>query len=190
MLVSMDGLLNERYFDISRDVHGCEDYTVESGFLNEANDQLLLESTFLSHCSQDMEDVISVFSYLRSNYREDVYIDKIDKNLPKFTNSNTAQILKKQIQKCRKFILVVTRNSKDSCWIPWELGYADGVKSIENIAIFPCNNSPYDAIDNSWAGQEYLGLYPRIVFSGLAPELKVLFPKSNKKKMLGRWLSE
>ena len=63
-----------------------------------------------------------------------------------------------------RFVLLVTRNSKGSIWIPWELGLADGTKGVPAVAIFPVAPTVYD---QAWSEQEYLGIYLRIVHGDL-----------------------
>ena len=158
--------LFERYFDLSKDGGvDCRNSINENFIVEASTPQPLEESTFLSHRSEDMADVKKIYNFIHYTYNESIYIDKEDAKLPSRTNKRTALRLKEQIERCNKFVLVVTQHSKESSWIPWEIGYADGVKDIKDIAIFPCNNSLVDKTDNNtWAGQEYLGLYPRIVF--------------------------
>ena len=51
---------------------------------------------------------------------------------------------------------MVTENSKDSRWVPWELGYADPVKGMDYIATFPI------AEKSNFAQNEYMKIYPKI----------------------------
>lgn len=115
-------------------------------------------SVFLSHSSKDELKLPFVISFLE-NYGVKVYIDKNDPRLPKETSPETAQMLKDNIKKCNKFILLVSENSKDSRWIPWELGLADIAKTTSNVALLPIANDYFQA---TWTKQEYLGLYDRI----------------------------
>ena len=117
-------------------------------------------STFLSHSSMDAEYVAGVLQLLQEHGAQ-VYVDKKDDNLPPKTSRETASVLKRRIAECRKFIVFATANSKDSRWVPWELGVSDGNKGSLRTAVFP----GVDQADNvHWAEQEYLGLYDRIVF--------------------------
>lgn len=113
---------------------------------------------FLSHSSKDEEILPGVIKFLEG-FGVKVYIDKKDNALPKVTSPETAEILKQRIRESRKFIVLVTENSKDSRWIPWELGLADEMKKLNNIALLPAIKL-YD--NGSWTKQEYLGLYDRV----------------------------
>ena len=117
------------------------------------------KNIFLSHSSKDKEYLPYVISVLE-NYGGNVYIDKLDKSLPSNTNHKTAVKLKDRINTIDKFILFATKNSKDSKWMPWEIGIADGIKDYKNIAILPSSENMYE---ENWAEQEYLGIYQKIV---------------------------
>jgi len=158
--------------------------------LKDAMESVSYANVFLSHSSKDKDKLIDVISFLES-YGADVYIDKNDEELPKITNYNTANILKERIHSIPKFILFVTPNSKDSRWIPWELGLADGMNKYKNIAILPA--STYKYITN-WTEQEYLGLYQQIIWG--KPDNNdiedwIVFDKfENKKVYLREWLCD
>lgn len=159
-----------------------ENYTFAKKSLNQAFD------VFLSHSSKDKDILPSIINFI-SQYGVNVYIDKSDVELPRKTSPETGEILKNRIQKAKKFIVLVSENSKDSKWIPWELGIADEKKKIENVALLP---SVQSSSQSNWPEQEYLGLYPRIVletFSGqTTPVWMVLDHHSNTGIELGQWL--
>ena len=74
------------------------------------------------------------------------------------TSGTTAAIIKQQIQKYDKFILVATNGAIDSKWCNWELGYGDAQKfDLGKIALFPIAQN-----DNNWKGSEYMQIYPTI----------------------------
>lgn len=81
-------------------------------------------ATFLSHSSNDQELVVGAVR-LPTGHGATVYIDKKDPALPPYTSKETAIGLKKRIRQSRKFVLLASKNSKDSRWVPWELGIAD-----------------------------------------------------------------
>ena len=113
---------------------------------------------FLSHSMQDSEIVFGVMQLLKQlGYK--VYVDwVIDKKLSREeVNSETAKILKSRMRQSRSLLYLATSNSSDSKWMPWELGYFDGIKP-ECIAVLPV----LDSADSYFNGQEYLGLYPKV----------------------------
>lgn len=113
---------------------------------------------FLSHSMQDSEIVYGVMQILRKlGYK--VYVDwVVDKQLSREkVTSETAQTLKTRMQQSKSLLYLATSNSSDSKWMPWELGYFDGLKP-ECIAILPV----LDSADSFFNGQEYLGIYPKV----------------------------
>ncbi len=140
-------------------------------------------SVFLSHSSKDDDKVRGVFSFLKS-FHVDVYVDDLDRRLPNPPSVETANILKAEIKNASRFVVLVSNNSKDSRWIPWELGLADGYKDVAPIAILPI--SPTGA-EEEWAKTEYISLYPRIYeHSG---EWRVRDPSDGKYWLLKNWLT-
>lgn len=112
---------------------------------------------FLSHSHSDrdiIEDIIAFFVKLNI----DIYVDWLDPSMPAITSAETADKIKRKIKDLDKFVVLLTENSKNSKWVPWELGYADGVKNYGDIAIFPVLRSRFGNFD----GVEYMGLYPQI----------------------------
>lgn len=89
-------------------------------------------STFLSYSSRDDEFLPSIIGVLE-NHGAFVYIDKKDSSLPHKPSRETAAILRKNVALSSKFVLFVTPNSKESNWIPWELGLADGEKTKSKV---------------------------------------------------------
>lgn len=149
----------------------------------------LAGSTFLSHSSKDDELVAGAIRVLE-NHGGKVYVDEIDPEMPPYTNAKTAALLKTRIRDTSRFVLLASKNSKDSRWVPWELGIADGLKPPSNIALFPASDSNYD---QSWASWEYLGLYDRIVWGELTGYggnvWMVLDEKKNTATELRKWLT-
>ena len=147
-------------------------------------------ATFLSHSSKD-DDLVTGALRILENHGALVYLDKKDQEMPPYTNKKTASILKSRINKSKKFILLASPNSKDSRWVPWELGIADGYNEIHNIALFPAVDEEHQ---KSWASWEYLGLYDRIVFgahkSYAKPIWMVYNEKNNTGTELSKWLQE
>lgn len=110
---------------------------------------------FLSHARLD-EDIVygAKLELERKNYS--VYVDWIDD--PQLDRAHVdkaaAATLRKRMRKCDCLLYVWTENSKQSLWMPWELGYFDGFNG--RAAVFPVVDRP--ALE--YAGLEYLGLYP------------------------------
>ena len=86
-----------------------------------------------------------------------VYIDWIDDITLDRTNVTpaTASTIRSRIMNSTGTSYIATSNSTSSKWCPWELGVADGAKG--KVCILP-------VMDDSFKGQEYLGLYPYIEY--------------------------
>ena len=110
---------------------------------------------FLSHSHKDRALIEPAIAFLRSHGVK-VYVDWLDSGMPDTVSGDTAKKIKEKIGQQKKFMVMVTENSKDSRWVPWELGYADPVKGMDHIASFPVG-SDYDFSQN-----EYMKIYPKV----------------------------
>ncbi|WP_443478358.1 toll/interleukin-1 receptor domain-containing protein [Novosphingobium aerophilum] len=148
----------------------------------------LTGSTFLSHSSKD-HDLVAGATLVLENHGAQVYIDEIDPQMPPTTSRVTADILKSRIRDTKRFVLLASNNSKDSRWVPWELGYGDGHKGTGRIAIFPAVDVWYDT---GWTSQEYLCLYDRIIWGDIVgqkdPMWIVLNEEASTATPLRQWL--
>lgn len=124
------------------------------------------KTIFLSYSSKDKNYLPGVIKLLE-DHGGAVYVDEGDSRLPRKPSKETAAILRDTIQRLKRFVFFVTTNSKDSIWIPWELGLGDAYKSLSNVALLPTAESSYQ---QEWAEQEYLGLYRRIVWGQIKGE--------------------
>ena len=144
--------------------------------------------TFVSYSSKDSEYLPYVLEVL-TNHGAKPYVDKSDNRLPNPPSVKTAKVLKETIQKSKRMVVFVTTNSKDSKWVPWELGLGDGSKSNYEIALFP---SVEKMDETKWLEQEYLGLYNRIVFGkleGYSDEVWMVYDFQAKNAIaLAEWL--
>ena len=118
------------------------------------------KTVFLSHSSKD-NDLVPGAVLVLENHGGQVYVDNRDPSLPDSDCVAIAAHLRSVIKQTRKFVMLATPRSKDSKWIPWELGLGDGIHGAYEVALFPSAES---WSEQAWAGQEYLGLYRRIVY--------------------------
>ena len=113
---------------------------------------------FLSHSFHDAELILGVRTILQRAGKR-VYVDWIDD--PELDRSHvtrsTANRLRERMQQCTSLIYAATKAATTSRWMPWELGYFDGRKGPEAVAIMPLVSYQGESI-----GQEYLGLYPTV----------------------------
>lgn len=112
---------------------------------------------FLSHSHRDRELIEPAIAFLRSHGVR-IYVDWMDEGMPDVVSGETAKKIKGKIREQRKFLVMVTENSKDSRWVPWELGFADPVKGMDHIATFPI------ADKSDFTQNEYMKIYPKIYF--------------------------
>lgn len=158
----------------------------EEAMVRKAQQRSPSGSVFLSHSTADGDRLPYVIAILERHGAE-VYVDKKDTTLPAFTSRGTAEGLKSRIKSSKKFILVTSPTSKDSRWMPWELGLADGFKGLGNVAVLP---SPEDSRTQTWASQEYLGVYDRIVFGKFGTDPKSTFRVYNQETKRGTKLAD
>lgn len=114
---------------------------------------------FLSHSFRDAELILGVKEILESS-GQTVYVDWISD--PQLDRSqvvvSTAHKLRQRMGQCSGLVYASTKAATHSKWMPWELGYFDGLRGSENVAIMPLiSDSGEHPI-----GQEYLGLYPMV----------------------------
>jgi hypothetical protein len=92
--------------------------------------------------------------------------------------------LKTKIDECDRFLLVATTNAINSRWVPWELGYADKSKGVDNIAVIPIADS-----SGKWGGTEYLRLYQQVLIT-TDDHLAVFPPAAIKSGItIGYWMA-
>ena len=112
---------------------------------------------FLSHKHSAVEILKSFIFFLRKK-GIDVYVDWMDYDMPRSTDSSTAERIKQKIKEMDKFILLAIEDAIASKWCNWELGFGDFIKHPKNLAVLPITNQT----DNNWSGNEYLQIYPII----------------------------
>lgn len=132
-----------------------------SGVLRKAMESVTDDETFdifLSHAIADSELVLGVKELLESQGAK-VYVDwardpQLDRSK---VNAETAAVLRQRMRQSKSLIYLATDASTSSKWMPWELGFFDGYRS-GGVAVMPLLENETD----TFAGQEYLGLYPRV----------------------------
>jgi hypothetical protein len=113
---------------------------------------------FLSHSSEDSEIVLGIREIL-VGLGLVVYVDWIDDSQLDRGNvtAENADMLRRRMRSSKSLIFLTTKNSVSSRWMPWELGYFDGLRT-GFIGLMPI----VDYSGASFSGQEYLGLYPLV----------------------------
>lgn len=113
---------------------------------------------FLSHSITDADLVLGVKSLLESRGLK-VYVDwdtdsQVDRSA---VSPETADLLRKRMKQSASLLYLATEAASGSKWMPWELGFFDGLRS-GHVAIMPLVDNP----NEKFVGQEYLGLYPKV----------------------------
>jgi hypothetical protein len=143
---------------------------------------------FLSHSFSDQKLILGIWLSLEDmGYK--VYVDWIhDKHLSRDSvTKETARVLRQRMINSKCLFFATTSNSSQSKWMPWELGFKDGHN--RRSAIFPVSQSSTSA--NSYAGQEYLGVYPYVTkgrAQGGADERLWIHTSSTCYILFDRWL--
>jgi len=112
---------------------------------------------FLSHSSLDAPLVLALYTILATRGYK-VYLDQIHD--PYLNRQNvtrkTAEIIRKRMTQCDSLFVATTGNTTKSQWVPWELGFTDGLTG--KSAILPIVDYSY----STFSGLSYFGLYPTI----------------------------
>lgn len=142
------------------------------------------KDVFVSHATLDRQYLRGIARIL-VGHSASYYIDKLDTLLPTITSTSTAEMLAKRITTSRRMVVVVSMNSARSRWVPWELGLAHGVLGATCVAILPIAAF---SVEQPWAQQEYLGLYPQITWHETARKWIVTDPADGKYWNLRWWI--
>jgi hypothetical protein len=117
---------------------------------------------FLSHRYLDAKEVLALRTLIEA-YGLRVYVDWIDS--PQLQRGNvtkeTAAELKNVMRRSRSLLYADSANSSGSRWMPWELGFSDGLHG--RVGIVPVTEQQQSS--ESFQGQEYLGIYPYLTLT-------------------------
>ena len=117
---------------------------------------------FLSHRYLDAKEILAL-KLLIESHGLSVYVDWVDS--PDLQRGNvtkeTAAELRKIMQSSNSLLYADSTNSSGSKWMPWELGFCDGLHG--RVAIVPVTDQQQTS--ESFQGQEYLGIYPYITLT-------------------------
>lgn len=120
---------------------------------------------FLSHAALAADKALGVWQlmseppYSFRSYLDWIYDPLLERDA---VTQKTASILRERMQASQCFVYVVTEDSQDSVWMPWELGYFDAFKA--NIGVLPVLQDAKSA----FAGHEYLSLYTPLTLKDAA----------------------
>ena len=120
-----------------------------------ANEQF---DVFLSHSSAEPEDIVLGVMLLLEDRGLSVYVDKYSdpQMSPTRVSRETARVLRSRMHNSQILLYIHSAHSKASRWMPWELGYFDGLKG--KVGVVPVTRNQED----NFKGEEYLNLYPHV----------------------------
>ena len=142
---------------------------------------------FLSHSSHEPEHIVlGIKSFLEKDGLS-VYVDKYTD--PQISPDNvtvaTAELLRHRLISSSSLIYIYSGHSQLSRWMPWELGFMDGLSGKVGIA-------PVVKMQrNAFAGEDFLGLYPFVSRSEIRnTNHKTFWIKKSTKEYarLSRWI--
>jgi hypothetical protein len=121
---------------------------------------------FLSHSFLDRDTILRLNYIMEEELGLEVYVDwiedaEMDRSI--VTPDNAAHV-RKVMRRCSSLVFAVSRNSASSKWMPWELGYSDGLHGRAAVLVIDEENATLQAYQN----QEFVGIYP---FAKLLPAL-------------------
>lgn len=134
--------------------------SADSILLSEARDFSSAKTydIFLSHAYEDAKIIKGVKVLLEENGYT-VYVDwledeKLDRSR---VTPATAALLRERMRSSKSLLFATSKASPDSKWMPWELGYYDGLRpgKVSILPLLAPNQTTFQ-------GQEYLGLYPTV----------------------------
>lgn len=110
---------------------------------------------FISHKDEDTDAAIALGKHITEDFGFNIYLDVYDNELQEADKNNDPEgvvnAIHKGIQYASHLLCIVTEKSKDSWWIPYEIGFAQakGVKT-SSIKIKQAEYIPtYLRVDNS-----------------------------------------
>lgn len=113
---------------------------------------------FLCHAIRDAEIVLGAKRILEQQNLQ-VYVDWIvDPNMDRAAvTAKTAATLRNRMRSSSSLLYLFSNNSKRSRWMPWELGYFDGLKGTVGVLPVAPDTGALD-----FSQEEYLDLYPKV----------------------------
>jgi hypothetical protein len=111
---------------------------------------------FVSYSHRDSEVVLGICYILRRTFGLNVYVDRDDVTLST-EDEKVANQLRQRMKSCLSLVYIASNNDSQSHWMPWELGYFDGLRGT--VAVLPITET---ASTEKPQDRPYLRLYPYI----------------------------
>ncbi|SDA39673.1 toll/interleukin-1 receptor domain-containing protein [Sinorhizobium sp. NFACC03] len=81
-----------------------------------------MAKVFISHQHADSSLAKQIADRLRSYHSIDSYLDVIDPNLTR--GEDLARHIQQEMGKCNQLLAVISEKTRESWWVPWEIGVA------------------------------------------------------------------
>lgn len=117
-----------------------------------------VSNLFLSHSSADAGSLLRGALDVLQKHGASVYADVLDPDARRLTPPEFGDFFAQAIRDTGHLVVLLTENTGDSRWVPWELGLAHGIHGQRRAAVWPVLQNP--AQPPSWLRQEYLLAYP------------------------------
>jgi hypothetical protein len=142
---------------------------------------------FLSHSAKDKGGLLNGAIAILGENGASVYADVLDPEAKQLSPDVFGGFFSQAISDTGRLVVLVTRQTTASRWVPWELGLAHGMHSAARVAVWPVKNP---GENESWAQQEYFAIYPRIEWVDIFGEEQwgVRNPDSGRFWRLSFWL--
>lgn len=83
---------------------------------------------FISHKNEDADAALEIGNHIMNDFGYNIYLDLFDETLQLADQNNDIETIVKSIHRGLSYsthlLCVVTEKSKESWWIPYEIGYA------------------------------------------------------------------
>jgi hypothetical protein len=116
---------------------------------------------FLCHSIRDAE-IVQGAKKILEDHGLSIYVDWIvDPYMDRAAvTADTARILRGRMRQASSLLYLYSGNATRSRWMPWELGFFDGING--SVGVLPVE-SDFGEID--FSKEEFLGLYPKVEVS-------------------------
>lgn len=99
-----------------------------SQFLYQQGSKVPKLCIFISHKNEDVDAAVEIGNHIMNDFGYDIYLDLYDATLQAADEEGDIETIVKSIQDGLKYsthlLCIVTEKSKESWWIPYEIGYA------------------------------------------------------------------
>lgn len=160
--------------------------TVKNRLFTESRNLSTGFDIFLSHSFLDKDEVEGIYIEL-TNKGYSVYVDWIvDSHLNRNNVTKaTAEHIRNRMKSSKSLVLAISTSAQLSKWIPWELGFIDGLRN--QCALFPVSRDY--TTPKTFNRSEYLLLYPYIKMADIDNRNELFVTESsNEYSGLGDWI--